>query len=102
MLRQACQEAETGGDNAAPAAAKSRPQWNSCFDDVRVPVRMEWEGMEMTARDVLALKIGDVVRLDPRSAGQVRVCVADLPRFAGRPGTLAGKWAVELTRIIKD
>jgi flagellar motor switch protein FliM len=102
MIRQACQGVDAAAEAAEPPVAKSAPRWNSCFDDVRVPVRMEWEGLEMSARDVLALKIGDVVPIDPRNAGEVRVCVADLPRFTGRPGTLAGKWAVELTRVIQD
>ncbi len=102
MIRQACRGVETGLEAASPAVTKPALKWNSSFNDVCVPVRMVWEGMEIAARDVLALKVGDVLRLDPRCAGQVRVSVADLPRFIGRPGTLAGKWAVELTRAIRD
>ncbi len=55
----------------------------------------------MTAREVLALKAGDLVRVDPQCVQRVSVRLADLPKFIGRPGTISGKWAVELTREIQ-
>ena len=57
----------------------------------------------MTARDVLALKVGDVVRMNPVGRADRSTCAwLKPPRFHGRPGTVAGKWAVELTRRLKD
>jgi flagellar motor switch protein FliM len=63
-------------------------------------VTAEWDGLELTARQILALKVGDVLPLDSERAQQVNVRVADLLRFQGRPGTLAGRWAVELTQAV--
>jgi len=54
----------------------------------------------MAARDLLTLKVGDVLKLDPHKAGQVRVSVAEQPRFRGRAGTLGGNWAVELMQTL--
>ena len=101
LIQQLSQGSEAQAEPAIPVAAKTAPRWNTNFDDVCIPIRAEWSGTEMAARDVLALKVGDVVKLDPQSTGHVRVRVADLPRFDGRPGTIGGKWAVELTRAIK-
>ena len=98
LIRQLNHEPEKLPSIPAANAPKSAPKWNTCFDDLCVPVRAEWEGLEMSARDILNLQVGYVLRMDPQCAGQVRVSVADEPRFDGRPGTIAGKWAVELTR----
>jgi len=65
-----------------------------------VPVTAEWEGLEMTARQILALKVGDVLTLDSQRAQHISVRVADMLRFQGRPGTVAGQWAVELTQAV--
>ena len=100
LIRQLSHGAEPMAEAAASSASKTLPKWNTCFDDVCVPINAEWEGLEMTARDLLSLKVGDVLRLDPKKAGQVQVRVADQARFNGRPGTLGGKWAVELTQAI--
>jgi flagellar motor switch protein FliM len=85
---------------SAPAASAPN-KWNPIFDEVSVPVSAEWEGLEMTAREVLALKIGDVVPLNPQRAHLVNVRLAELAKFQGRPGAVAGHWAVELTHAIK-
>jgi flagellar motor switch protein FliM len=63
-------------------------------------VTAEWEGLEMTARQILALKVGDVLPLDLQRTQQINVRVADMLKFQGRPGTLAGQWAVQLTQVI--
>ena len=103
LIRRACQGAEPMAN--APSSPQPPPasgwKWNTCFDDVCVPVTAEWEGVEMTARQILALKVGDILPLDSGRAQQVNVRVADMLKFQGRPGTLAGQWAVELTQVIK-
>jgi len=94
---------------AAGAEAASRPEpepsapcpWNPCFDDVRIAVTGAWHGWEVAAREVLHLKVGDVLRMDPAAAGQIEVRLEGRPKFQGRPGLVAGKWAVELTDVVK-
>lgn len=86
----------------APAEADSaaRPPklaWKPEFDDVPVPVVVEWQGLKLSAGDITRLKNGDVLLLDPGCASQVQLRLSHVPKFLGRPGTRAGKWAVELT-----
>jgi flagellar motor switch protein FliM len=100
QLTQSAAEASTAA-KPAPAAPAAPGKWNPVFDEVCVPISAEWEGLEMTAREVLALKIGDVLPLNPQLAHQVNVRLADLTKFQGRPGSVAGHWAVELTQAIK-
>jgi flagellar motor switch protein FliM len=101
LIRQLSQGANSTAE-AIPSPARPAPKWNTCFDDVRVPVAARWHWSELTAGDLFALKIGDVLQVDPESAAAMEVCVADLPRFNARPGIVAGKWAVELGRPLKD
>jgi flagellar motor switch protein FliM len=102
LIRQLSQGANSPLDAAPSTAAKPAPKWNNSFDDIRVPVAARWHWSDLSARDLLALKVGDVLQVDPESAGLAEVSVADLPRFSARPGIMAGKWAVELARPLKD
>jgi flagellar motor switch protein FliM len=87
------------GSDAIPARAV-KPKWNAEFDDVKVPVIAEWQGLKMSAGDITRLKIGDLLALDPACAAQVQLSLNQVPKFIGRPGTSAGKWAVQLTSAI--
>ena len=58
-------------------------------------------GMELSARDILHLKVGDVLQVNPQLARQVNVRLGELSRFTGRLGTIGGHWAVELTQVVK-
>jgi len=86
----------------APEPEPSAPcAWNPRFDEVRIAVTGAWHGWEVAAREVLNLKVGDVLRMDPASARQVEVRVGGRAKFQGRPGLVAGNWAVELTDVVK-
>jgi flagellar motor switch protein FliM len=101
LIRQLSQGAETIATSAPqPSTASSACKWNASFDDVTIPVIAEWQGLEMTAREILALKIGDVLPMNSACAQQVSVRLESIPKFHGRPGTIAGQWAVELTQVI--
>jgi flagellar motor switch protein FliM len=82
-------------ESSAPCA------WNPRFDEVRIAVTGAWHGWEVAAREVLNLKVGDVLRMDPAAARQVEVRLGGRAKFQGRPGLVAGKWAVELTEVVK-
>jgi flagellar motor switch protein FliM len=87
------------GSDAAPARA-AKPKWNTEFDEVKVPLIAEWQGLKMSAGDITRLKIGDLLSLDPACAAQVQLSLNQVPKFIGRPGTSSGRWAVQLTSNI--
>jgi flagellar motor switch protein FliM len=102
FVRQLSKGSEiAAADAPAQTVPKTATKWNPCFDDVCVPLVAEWQGLELTAREVLALKVGDVLKLSQQCAQQVKVRLADHYKFNARLGTLAGNWAVELTQFIK-
>ncbi len=81
-------------------ARPGKPRWNASFDDVKVPLTVEWQGLKMSAGEVTRLQPGDLLGLDPACAAQVVVRLGNIPKFFGRPGTSDAKWAVQLTAAI--
>jgi flagellar motor switch protein FliM len=90
------------GEVAAQAATALKPRWNPELEMVRIPVTAEWPALEMTARDLTNLKVGDVLPLEPEIVNHVRLRLARTPKFSGRLGTQGNKWAVEITEPIKS
>lgn len=86
--------------NAAPAPRPGPPRWNPNFDEVKVTLTAEWQGLKMSAGEISQLKPGDLLGLDPACAAQVLVRFGNIPKFLGRPGTSDAKWAVQLTAPI--
>jgi flagellar motor switch protein FliM len=90
-------EKETLATVAVPQA-----RWNSELDDVAVGVTAEWSGLQLTARELIALKPGDVLMLEPQMTQQVQIHVASAPKYNGRLGTRGSNWAVELTQPLTN
>ncbi len=99
-LRQLGAGSETVAETPPPTPA-APIKWNRCLDDVTLPVTAEWQGLELSAREVLHLKAGDVLQISPQVARQVCLRLGEISKFNGRLGTVAGHWAVELTEAIK-
>ncbi len=100
LIRTLNQMLETSAGQL-PGAQRATPRWNPQFDDIRVPVTAAWPDLELTARDIAALRVGDVLELSPACLDKVSVRLADTPRFRGRLGTRGKHWAVELTEVLK-
>jgi flagellar motor switch protein FliM len=84
------------------AAPISSHDTHLLYGEVPVTVTAEWAGIELSAVEILGLKTGEVLRLDGSKASSVSIRLGDQTRFQGRPGTLVGNWAVELTNIVRD
>jgi flagellar motor switch protein FliM len=96
LVRKLSDVQETEKIQSKQAAGGVR--WNSNLDDIRVNVTAEWQGLELTARELAMLKPGDVILLDPGCAEQVEVRLERIAKFRGRLGTRAQKWAVEIQK----
>lgn len=97
LLRQAAALDEPAPPAAAPPPGEPPTVWSNVLDDMKLKVSAHWTGLEMTARALGSLHVGDVIQLSPAVASEVLVRVAGRTKFAGRLGTCDGQWAVELT-----
>ena len=63
---------------------------------VDIELRAEVGGVEMTIEEVLALKEGDIVRLESPSANGVLLCAGPVPVHRARPGRSGRRRAVSV------
>ena len=84
---------------AAAARTAGRPAaWHAAFDRVDVPVRAEWQALEIPLRELASLRPGDVLELPSALFSDTRVLLNGAPRFVGTVGLNADRVAVQLTR----
>ncbi len=55
---------------------------------------------KITVRDMLGLKVGDVVRLNSSPNNEIEVLIEGLVKLMGRPGVSSKKKAMQITRIV--
>ncbi|HEY2951224.1 MAG TPA: FliM/FliN family flagellar motor switch protein [Verrucomicrobiae bacterium] len=100
LIRQLNPSLETKKENTtAPPAAV---EWNTEFNSLKVPLSAEWEGIEINTRQLVQLKVGDILPIDPQHANHTHVRLAKVRKFIARLGRCGNTWAVELTQSIKD
>ena len=73
----------------------------SSMHRVKVPLALELGHTILSLADVYALQEGDVIKLDETKDSDVAVRVGNRVSFMAKPGTVEGRLAVELTRILK-
>ncbi|MSR42845.1 MAG: hypothetical protein EXS19_02270 [Pedosphaera sp.] len=99
LLRKITFEAEaTEVDKALKVP--TGPRWNKVYDNVRLRVSAHWPHIEARARDLLNMKVGDVIPVPPDHVNKVQISLAGLPKFVGRLGSADNKCAVEITQAI--
>lgn len=89
-------------ENGKPENILHQRRWNPALADVEVNVAAEWQGLRLTAGELSRLKPGDVLPLSPQQMQKVKVRLANITKFDARLGTNDGRWAVELTNILKS
>jgi flagellar motor switch protein FliM len=73
------------------------------LSSIEVPVVAEIGSMNLTVRDVLALSMGDVIRLsNVRTGDPMDLKVGNKPKFQCRPGVVGNKLAVQITEKLED
>lgn len=73
------------------------------LESIDVPVLAEIGSIQLTVRDVLALKIGDIVRLNNvRMNDPLVLKIGDRKKFMCRPGVVGNKIAVQVMNKLED
>ena len=74
------------------------PQLRSLIRATDVTVMAELGRTECTIRDLLDMKVNDVIKLDTGPEDFIRVHVESIEKFNGYPGILKGNRAVQISR----
>ena len=72
----------------------------SRIETVKVPVRAILGSSTIPLSDFLELQVGDVIPLDTKVNGELKVLVGDLEKFTAMPGVKKNKLAVKILRVI--
>lgn len=78
------------------------PDADAAVRAVEVVARAEVARVRVTLDDVLALRPGDVVRLEAPTSSGVELCVEDTAVFRCRPGRLDARRAVLIEGVLED
>jgi len=73
------------------------------LENVGVIIKAEIGNMQLTVRDVLALRAGDIIRLDNTRVNDPMVLmIGDRKKFLCRPGVIGNKLAVQVSKKLEE
>jgi flagellar motor switch protein FliM len=84
-------------DTAVTQTVK-RAEWQAAYDRITVPVRVEWQAVELAVREIASLRVGDVIEMPPNLCHETRVLLNGTPKFVGTVGLDTDRVAIQLTR----
>jgi flagellar motor switch protein FliM len=84
--------------DTAVAATEKRAEWQASYDRIIVPVRAEWNAVELTVREIASLRVGDVIEMPASICRETNILLAGTPKFVGTVGLDTDHVAVQLTR----
>jgi len=67
-----------------------------------LPIVAELGTTTLTVNDIMELKVGDVVKLNRRVNQEIEIIIAGKRKLAARPGSVEGKKAVRITRLLDE
>jgi len=79
-----------------------RAEWQTYYDRVKIPVRAEWEALELSLREIVSLRVGDVIEMPPDLCNETRILLNGTPKFIGTVGLDGDRVAVQVTRKISS
>lgn len=80
------------------AATVRRTEWQGSYDRISVPVRAEWQALELSIRELTSLRVGDVIEMPSTQCSDTRVLLGGMPKFIGTVGLDHDRVAIQLTR----
>jgi flagellar motor switch protein FliM len=84
----------------ATTPSARRPEWQSAYDRIDVPVRAEWDAFEVPLREISSLRVGDVLEMRASLCAETRLLLNGVPKFIGTVGLDSDRVAVQLTHKI--
>ena len=86
-------------DNAT-ATTEKRTKWLDAYDQITMPVRAEWDACEINLREIVNLRVGDIIELPSSLFEETSLLLNGTPKFIGKIGLEGDHAAVQITRKI--
>lgn len=86
------------GQVSGSASPPPEPQWNAIFANVEITVQADWRLPDLTLREVVAWRVGDLLELPPGVEETTVVRLNGQAKFSGTVGVEADRVAVNLNR----
>lgn len=77
-------------------------QWMPIYDEVKVPISVEWDAFEISIQDLINLRAGDVLELPKKSIERTNVRVSNVVKFVGEIGAQEEHIAVKILESIDE
>ncbi len=85
----------------AKGNSKNRPDFvRRQMGVTKLPVSATLGTTHISMNELMALSVGDVIRLDTRVDGEVKMFIGGLHKCYGRPGTVDSRRALKITRFV--
>ena len=103
LLRHLAQQTHSGTEDEEEEVYEAdHVKWKHMYDKVQVPLVAQWSDLTILTRELLHLKEGDIIPVDPKRLNQVEVQLAGLTKYTGRLGSLDKKTAVQIRDTFKS
>jgi flagellar motor switch protein FliM len=86
-------------DTAVSTVVKNA-SWQKVYDHITMPVRAEWDALDLSLREVSSLRVGDVIEMPALLMQQTRVLLNGTAKFIGTVGHDSDRVAIQITRKI--
>ena len=86
-------------DTAVSTVVKNA-SWQKVYDHISMPVRAEWDALELTLREISNLRTGDVIEMPATLQQETYVLLNGTPKFVGTVGLDTDRVAIQITRKI--
>jgi flagellar motor switch protein FliM len=84
-----------------PTTTEKAVQWQDSYANIKMPIAAEWSSFELTVRDLLALREGDLLELPPAILSDTKIRLANSYKFKGEVGLEGDHVAVKITERLK-
>ena len=102
LLRHLAQQTHSGTEDEEDEIYEAdHVKWKPMYDKVKVPLVAQWTDLTILTRELLHLKEGDIIPIDPKLLNQVEVQLAGMTKYTGSLGSLDKKAAVQIRETFK-
>lgn len=87
-------------DSSVSKTQEKRATWQDTYNHITIPARAEWAAFDLSLREIVNLRVGDVIEMPSSILDRTELVLAGVTKFAGQVGLEGERVAIQLTRKI--